>query len=352
MIQKILLSLGVILSLGFSQNLSATDAKKFPFKKPRSIFDKMYGRKVVDVQLVFDLAAVINDRKKDDEHPAQFIYKPKRGQPQYWDVTIKIRGVYRRYNCTEMPPFKLNFSKKDLKARGFSKFDDYKLVTQCIQDEQQARDLVIKEYLAYKYYAAITKESFRVQLLNITYVDSKTDKTIHHVGFIIEDFAELRNRIGAAKVKKMFGVSSASMARVNAEYFQRMAYFQYLIGNTDWGIESLRNIKIAEKDSSWLCIPYDFDFSGLVNAPYATVYSDEESKGISLRDRVFMGLPVGLYPLEEPLALFLKKKRKLKRITRRVRYLSSEGRRDALDYVDSFFDNLGTLRILKSKASF
>ena len=44
-----------------------------------------------------------------------------------------------------------------------------------------------------------------------------------------------------------------------------------MIGNTDWSVEYLQNIKLATVDSNSapITIPYDFDHAGIVNTPYA-----------------------------------------------------------------------------------
>jgi hypothetical protein len=53
--------------------------------------------------------------------------------------------------------------------------------------------------------------------------------------------------------------------------FLKMAVFQYMIGNTDWSVQFLQNIKLITVDSTSLptAIPYDFDHAGIVRAPYA-----------------------------------------------------------------------------------
>jgi hypothetical protein len=50
-----------------------------------------------------------------------------------------------------------------------------------------------------------------------------------------------------------------------------MAVFEYLIGNTDWSVQYLQNIKLIGKDSMSIpsTVAYDFDHAGIVDAPYA-----------------------------------------------------------------------------------
>ncbi len=318
-------------------------------KRKPSIFDVMYQRKILKVNLAFNVEEVINNRKSDEEHAALFSFKDRKGNLQNWNIKVKVRGVYRRYNCSEMPPLKLNFKKSELKDAGLSKFDDYKLVTHCIIDEELAKELVLKEYLAYKYYNALTSESFRVQLLQINYFDINTGIIQQQLGFIIEDFAELRKRIGANKIPKIYGVSPSQMDTLNKDQFQLMAFFQYMIGNTDWSIESVRNLKICEKEGKWLSIPYDFDFSGMVEAPYAMISPDHGQR--TIRERTFLGFNPKKNPLDDANLRMIKKRRKLNRLTRRLKLLPKSERKNIRQYLDSFYENLNFIYVMKSKIS-
>ena len=53
--------------------------------------------------------------------------------------------------------------------------------------------------------------------------------------------------------------------------FLKMAVFEYMIGNTDWSVQFLQNIKLITTDSLSIptAIPYDFDHAGIVRASYA-----------------------------------------------------------------------------------
>jgi hypothetical protein len=59
--------------------------------------------------------------------------------------------------------------------------------------------------------------------------------------------------------------------QTNTNDFLNTAVFEYLIGNTDWSVQYLQNIKLIARDSLSIptAVPYDFDHSGLVGAPYA-----------------------------------------------------------------------------------
>lgn len=340
MIRKYLLSLVVFLVFSSPTELRAAIFFDEKPKKKESIFDIMCQPNDLEITLIFNVQEIIDDRKSDKKQPAILTFFDKRGGLQNWKIDVEARGVFRRYNCPEMPPLKFNFKKSDLKKRGFSKFDDFKIVTHCLEDSAMAAAIVLKEYLAYKYYNSITKNSFRVQLLKINYVDSKTGIIRRHYGFIIEDFALLRHRVGAEKCKKPLGISKEE---INREEYKKLSLFQYMIGNSDWSLRQVRNIKVMLLDGKYVVIPYDFDFAGLVLAPYARVNSDYGLT--SLRQRVYQGYEDDLEDLEAVKKRFKRRKGRFKRKTKYFFLLPEAHRESILIYLKSFYKNLDDIQL-------
>ena len=48
-----------------------------------------------------------------------------------------------------------------------------------------------------------------------------------------------------------------------------LSVFQYFIGNTDWAMPARHNIALLTTGDSSYAVPFDFDWSGAVDAPYA-----------------------------------------------------------------------------------
>ena len=71
----------------------------------------------------------------------------------------------------------------------------------------------------------------------------------------------------------------------------RNAFFQFMIGNTDFSTYVLHNEKLLYIDKKVIPVPYDFDMSGLVDTGYATVShaNDEPLPISSVRDRLYRG---------------------------------------------------------------
>ena len=324
---KILLTiLGLISS--FSLGL-AND----PGDKVRSIFDELSYQEKVEITLELDMDRVFGNRRSTEEHPAIISFAGENGLLQEWNIKVNIRGKFRRTNCDNLPPLKLNFKKKELLEAGLAKFDDMKLVTQCVSDDQEAKQLVIREYLTYKLFNQLTDTSFRVQFLTINYKDSKTGEIITQTGFLIEDAAQLRNRINVKKTKE--DVYNRPKGDYNSSNMKVVSVFQYMIGNPDWDFDKLHNLKVYEKNGEAFAIPYDFDFSGIVGAPYVRINTDLQIT--SNKERIYLGFERDVESLENTLSVFSSKKGVLISTIKNTKLLNRRNKREMIRYINSFF---------------
>ena len=311
----------------------------------KSIFDVISQQEVVEVNLEMNLDQMLSDRKSEESFDAEFSFKDHNDQLQNWKVKVNIRGKYRRLKCKEMPPLKVNFKKKDLANSGLAPFDDFKLVTQCVQDKALAKELLLKEYLAYKIYNKITDYSFRVQFLKIKFKDAISGRVKTQWGFIIEDTGQLRARLKAEKYEGIFGIK---VEETNKEQFKSMALFQYMIGNLDWDLHKrAHNVKVIKKEGKLLAIPYDFDFSGLVSAPYATFNPSYNVK--SRKDRFYLGNPEDLEEMNETVELFKSKKEKIIQLVKGFKLLKREDRRETIDYLNLFYKDIEKIQLPESR---
>ncbi|PHN06263.1 hypothetical protein [Flavilitoribacter nigricans] len=328
----------LMLTLTFGQTAFAND--NLPDK---GIFDLWNYQEVIDVKLTFDLDEVFNDRRGEEDYPAEINFKDETGTKQDWQIKISTRGNFRRQKCNETPPLKLNFKKGDLRAAGLADFDDFKLVTHCIDDYQAAKELLLKEYLTYRMFNQLTDISYRVQLVNITYEDSQTGKRKKQMGFLIEDTAQLRARIGADKIEELRIVEQE---KYELEYTRLVGMFQYLIGNTDWGITHSKNIKYVEKDQKVLPVPYDFDFAGLVDAPYLLMAS--RFGQTSRFDRVYLGFEQQENELGEAIEMLQAHKEDMYRTVQNMKMLKRSSREEMIAYLDTYFENAEGIRFTEN----
>ncbi len=301
-----------------------------------SIFDKLGYEEVVDVSMTLDLDALSADWRNDEKHPATLSYKNAAGELETWNIKVKLRGKFRRMHCNTTPPLKIYFDKEDLKMADLAKHNDFKLVNYCLEDKIVAKELLVKEYLTYKMYNTLTPESFRVQLLKITYKDTKSNRRLKQLGFLIEDTAQLRKRIEANKYDK--AQENGGPIPFAIAQMQTMSVFQYMIGNADWHWTMEKNIKFVERNGKVLGIPYDFDFAAVVDAPYAI---PNVNYGLTdLSERIYLGIQEDISTIAPVLATFEAKKEAILKLVKDTKLLNSAARKEILEYLESFYVDL------------
>lgn len=299
-----------------------------------SIFDELHYQEMVEVNLELNMSEAFSNRKNQDKHDAFFSYEDRTGQLKTWNIKVEQRGRFRRMKCEKLPPIKLNFKKRDLADAGLIEFDDMKLVTHCVSDADEAKELLVKEYLAYKIYNQITNLSFRVQFLKINYKDVVSGETETQYGILIEDNAQLRDRIDADKDEKAFNLKPD---KFHTKQIKVVALFNYMIGNSDWSMQEMRNVKVMVKDGKRILVPYDFDFAGLVDAPY--VQLRPEHKLASSKDRIFLGFRDDASDLKSARRYFKYKRDPIIKTIKDCTLLSKRNKREMIQYINSFYDN-------------
>jgi hypothetical protein len=196
---------------------------------------------------------------------------------------------------------------------------------------------VLKEYLIYKMYNLITDASFKVRLLHLTVQDSlKAKKHFKEYAFVIEPADVLAKRKNWVEEDNM----KFNTEQTNRAHSTRVFLFQYMVGNTDWAIPIYHNIKLFfPKDSAKTrpyVVPYDFDFSGLVNAPYA---NPPETTGLtSVTERFYMGYPRTIEELKEAASIFLSRENEIYALVKDFEYINENLKYEMVDYLKQFFE--------------
>jgi hypothetical protein len=228
----------------------------------------------------------------------------------------------------------VNFKKAGFVKEDLSKIVKMKLVTHCQSGNE---DNLLKEYLIYKLYNVITDSSFRVRLLKLNYINTyKKSKPIQSYGFFIEPVSILADRIKCVPVEAL----NLTQNNILPEYIDRVAIFNYMIGNTDWSVPNQHNVKVftvpgSANPSLGLVIPYDFDYSGLVDANYAV--PAEGLNITSVRDRIYLGLCREPEEYTRAIRQFADKKEEFYKVIREFQYLDDKTKKGILRYIDEFY---------------
>ena len=310
----------------------------------KSVFDQMLmaSGELLEIKLTTDVQNLIANKNTDDYQIAYIEMNDDDGNNISHKLKVKPRGKYRRRVC-DFPPLKLNFSKKELVKQGLNpEFDKLKLVTHCTDKKVEAKDNVLREYLTYQMYNTLTDNSFRTQLVKIEYVDiHNSSKPITRYGFLIEDKDEMASRL-SGEICDCRGLESDMIAQ---SPYNMMTMFQYMIGNEDWDLLSARNIKVLQASNGQtannIIVPYDFDFSGVVDAAYAK--PSFELKHLTVKQRHFYGSFTNASELEKVSNHFLTKRKEILQTVRKLKRLSPDSKIEIEAYLEEFFS------ILKNK---
>ena len=309
----------------------------------QTLFNELQREGILKVELELSLATLESHARTDAEQAAVFRFIDKQGQAQEWSTDVNVRGRFRRRVC-EFPPIKIDFSKRDLKARGLLPFDDLKLVTHC-QEGKEGQEAVLREYMAYQLYGKLTPLNFRAQLVEITYIDTESNIRFTKYGILLEDTDELAARLNSEECEECYGLSASN---INTDVYLTHAMFQYMIGDTDWSLAMGRNLKImkpVDGGDYWIS-PYDFDFSGLVSTSYAIPNPNYGLK--SIRDRVYLGTELDNTQITAILQYFVNKKSALESIVKNMKPLRYNYRQEVLTYLDEFYSEVDLLLSMKN----
>ena len=348
-LSRVVGALALTLAAFSSVNGQAAQAAKAAKEKEAKVRDSTLAKffnteEPIVATLTTNLKRIRGDKGENAPwRSATLSYTDSAGKVVTIPARIKTRGIWRLKNC-EYPPIRLNFKSEDTKHTAFHGLDQPKLVNYC-RDDDTYEQYLLQEFQLYRIYRLLTPASHAARLLKLTYADSGNPKTLAtRYAFIEEEPATLaaRNR------GKMMKIKGATPENLEPFTDAIVGFFSYMIGNTDWSISGLHNAEIIGKENGdFLPVVYDFDFSGAVNARYATV--DPKLSVRRVRDRLYRGYCVDDEQYPKVVALFNAKKDSIYALYRDPigQLLKPDIVNETLKYYDEFYKTINDQRQLK-----
>jgi len=284
--------------------------------------------------LKFDVQALKKTRRQDLYHDAEMTNVLSNDYQVSHSVQVKTRGTFRRDLCT-LPPISLNIGNSGIKADSLQGVNQMKMVVPC-KDAAQYAPYVLREYLVYKIYNMVTPLSYRVRLVRLSIIDTgKNNEVTEDWAFLQEPDELMTLRLNGKMIKN----DALSMSRVNPEVINSLSMFQYMIGNADFSVTGRYNLNIlamnSENPSGFLPVPYQFDFSGLVNTHYAV--PSEELGTTSVRERYYLGPCRPNQVHEESIQELAQFEDVIMEYIKDFEYLDDKEKMDMIEYLDSYF---------------
>lgn len=287
-------------------------------------------------------------RKSDCNNPKNFkarLYINNNIDTAY-GIEIRKRGKFRcdNNNCS-YPPMFLYFGKDSTMKGGIFGNRKIKLVNPCRLKSKRYQDYVFKEYLVYKILAIFTPYSLKVRLAHITRVNtSNPGDNISYFGFFLERDEDMADR----NKSKILNATNVKSSEFDSTAMNFVDVFQFMVGNTDWSVTEPHNIIILSTNpfKPPIPVPYDFDWSGAVNAYYAQPQPHLNLR--SVLQRYYMGYCRSSSDLSKTLDTFKQKKQEVFNLVKSDLYLSSKGKKQLLNYLDDFYKEIENQNLTKS----
>lgn len=296
---------------------------------------------VVEITITAPMKSLLRERSDEEYLPGTLAYTDADGSVVEFDIGIRTRGNYRRQpRVCPFPPLRVNIKKSQAKGTLFHKQDKLKLVAHCRDNSERYQQNLIKEYLAYRILNTLTDVSYRVRLVRVTYIDSEQqDEDRVRYAFFIEHKNRLSKRLDLPEIS----TSRITTSDLAGPYSDLTSLFQYMIGNTDFspvagpeGEDCCHNTTLFGHEGEPIyAIPYDFDMSGLVDAPYAEPNPKFPIRSVT--QRLYRGRCDYIDNLQTSMRLFQDNRDAIYGLIEQQEQLDESSRKKVRKFVDRFY---------------
>jgi hypothetical protein len=332
---------------------TAVDASESDANDTVSVVRLFTENAMLNVSIEAPLTTLMRERPDEDYLDGRFRLTNIDGSEKVLDLKLRTRGNYRRdrKHC-DFAPIRLNFRTKQVADTVLEGQDKLKLVTHCRNRNPQIEQYVLREYLTYRLLNAMTTRSYGVRLMRITYIDTEGGGQMTKLGFVIEDDEDVAERNGM-RVVKTGGISSDDVEPGEQNFVH---VFQYMIGNTEYSLvkaepdkDCCHNIDLLSNTGNppFTPLAYDFDFAGIVNAPYAEPNPKYNLR--TVRQRLYKGRCDNNELLQGTIQGFHDNKDTIFDIVNGVELFTARSRRYVTRYLNLFFENTSQPEFIKAR---
>ena len=289
-------------------------------------------------ELRADFKAVFRDRDtlSKKRYPAALAFTAADGRPVALPVEIAPRGHFRlQPRICGFPPLRVVLPKGETKDTPFAGQRSLKLATHCRDGNDEYEQYVLREYLVYRTFNLLTERSFRVRLARATYIEERDTLSRRSAyAFFVEDEDRVAKRNGG----KVVELTGARHEDLDPEQTHLVAMFQYFVGNTDFSLSFLHNIRLVSEGYNYYPVPYDFDWSGVVGTDYAK--PDARLSIRSVRERLYRGPCLTREQFAPTFERFSARRADIYALYDGLADLDLDYRRRARQYYDRFYEEL------------
>lgn len=296
---------------------------------------------VIDITINAPFPSLLKRRPNEEYLPGTLSYADADGNDVMLNIGIRTRGNFRRQKrICPFPPLRVNLDKAQTKGTLFRKQNKLKLVAHCRDKSERYEQGVIREYLAYRILNTLTDISYRARLVRVTYIDTENKhKDRVQYAFFIEHKNRMSKRIGLPEIV----TPKIKTAQLEGTYSDLTSLFQYFVGNTDFspiagpkGEDCCHNTTLFGNEGEPIyAIPYDFDMSGLVDAPYAD--PNPRFKITRVTQRLYRGRCAHIGNLDNSVQMFQENRDEIFAIIANQTELVPKSRKAVTRFVEGFY---------------
>lgn len=260
-------------------------------------------------------------------------------------IQLSARGLSRRTGgICDFPPLRVQFLQAPAASSLFVGQKRLKLVTHCNAQPRYQQQLLL-EYSAYPILNILTPLSFKARLATVDYAENSGKISVTRYGFLLEEFDDVAKRNGLPESRVGARIE---VPQLEPQQAALAAMFEYMYGNLDWSMRAGPQGEVCCHNAKLLAGPggrhipviYDFDYSGMVDAPYAI-----PPKGIkvsSVRQRAYRGYCRHNTQALAVAAELRNKRAAIEAVYSQIPGLEDRTRAKALAYLSTFYRDIAT----------
>lgn len=273
--------------------------------------------------------------------PGAIIYADEDGSQVRLDVKVRSRGRWsRRTSRCRVPALFIFFDASQTENTVFEGQTMLPFTSHCKTGDRRYHMYALLEFLAHRIYNVITDASLRVRLAQVDYMDGRAKPRFRRYGFFVEHFKDAARRLDA----EIYEVETLDPRRTDPNELAALSLFQFMIANLDWSVIKQHNVVLFRRsDGLIIAVPYDFDYSGIVDAEYA---APPDWAGIrTVRGRVFRGYCWPNFDWVGLFARFQNRREEIMALIPAVDGLSFRAQRNAGVHLRKFWRILGSEKL-------
>lgn len=327
----------ITLALLFPPAVVGQDGYVPTFEDTMAVYEDLFEiQEPLNLTLKFNVKELKKTQWKEEYLPAEMTCHVNDNFEVTHQIRVKARGEIRKRICYA-PMFFVNIRHAGIEAEDLEDVIKLKVVHRC-KASNLHKYYVLREYLVYKMWNLMSPYSFNTRLVKLRLIDTgRKNKESEDWAFLIEPEAKMAERNNCMPIKS----DKLSLRTVNQEWMDKVAFFSYMIGQTDFSVTGRHNIKILTSKeygpTGFITVPYDFDYCGFVDAEYAI--PGDDNLGIeSVRERYYLGACRSEERYQAAIDWLASYRDEIRDLILNFEYIDESEKEFLLDYIESYFE--------------